>query len=79
MASARGLDWVDLGEGGVWRLMTRVPGATFDRAESSTQIHAAVQNLERTFGDRPVVTAMRAQLDALQQREKLRHNRYLLR
>jgi hypothetical protein len=45
----------------------------------ATQIHAAVQNLERTFGDRPVVTAMRAQLDALQQREKLRHNRYLLR
>ena len=47
MASGQGLDWVDLGERGVWRLMTRVPGATFDRADSSTQIHAAGDLLGR--------------------------------
>jgi Ser/Thr protein kinase RdoA (MazF antagonist) len=42
-----GADWIDLGPDGVWRLMTRVPGVAFDRAESPTQIQAAGELLGR--------------------------------
>ncbi len=45
--SGAGADWVDLGPDGVWRLMTRVPGVSFDRAESATQVHAAGELLGR--------------------------------
>jgi Ser/Thr protein kinase RdoA (MazF antagonist) len=54
-----GRPWVDLGERGVWRVMTRVPGVSFDASRGPGQIraaagllarfHGALQTLEHTF------------------------------
>ena len=45
-----GRPWVDLGEQGIWRLMTRVPGVSFDAARSPAQIRAAAHLLARFHG-----------------------------
>ncbi len=60
--SREGLPWVDLGEGGVWRLMDRLDGQTFDsldgergpaRARSAgaliARFHGALHDLGHTF------------------------------
>jgi Ser/Thr protein kinase RdoA (MazF antagonist) len=39
--SCQGRPWVDLGPGGVWRLMTLVEGAGFDGVQSLAQAHSA--------------------------------------
>jgi Ser/Thr protein kinase RdoA (MazF antagonist) len=54
-----GRPWVDLGPRGVWRVMTRVPGVSFDAPRDASQIraaagllarfHGALQTLEHTF------------------------------
>jgi len=33
--------WADLGEGGIWRVMTRLPGVSFDTIQSAAQARAA--------------------------------------
>ncbi len=48
--AADGADWIDLGPDGVWRLMTRVPGVTFDRPQSPGQVRAAGALLGRFHG-----------------------------
>jgi len=54
-----GRSWVELGAGGVWRLLTFVAGASFDTARSAAQakaagalagrFHAALSDLDYTF------------------------------
>jgi Ser/Thr protein kinase RdoA (MazF antagonist) len=54
-----GRPWADLGERGVWRVMTRVQGVSFDAPRNAEQIraaagllarfHGALQDLEHTF------------------------------
>ncbi|MBW2455907.1 MAG: aminoglycoside phosphotransferase family protein [Deltaproteobacteria bacterium] len=42
--------WADLGQDGVWRLMTHVAGASFDVAQSAAQAHAAGALVARFHG-----------------------------
>lgn len=42
--------WTDLGRGGVWRLMTRAPGVSFDAVEDPAQVRAAGAALARFHG-----------------------------
>ncbi len=59
LASRDGRWWVDLGDEGIWRLMTRLPGVSFDTIQSAAQaraaaarvgaFHAALGDLEFTF------------------------------
>lgn len=71
-----GADWVDLGADGVFRLMTRVPGVSFDRAQSAAQVastgellgrfHAALDGLAHDWcGGRPGVHDTAAHLATL--------------
>jgi Ser/Thr protein kinase RdoA (MazF antagonist) len=68
--------WVQLEDGSVWRLMTFVPGATFDRVQSAAQaraaaalvarFHDALDDFEHTFaGTRAGVHDTAAHLAAL--------------
>jgi Ser/Thr protein kinase RdoA (MazF antagonist) len=45
-----GRPWTDLGERGIWRVMTRVPGVSFDAPRSPAQIRAAARLLARFHG-----------------------------
>lgn len=54
-----GRPWADLGAEGIWRVMTRLPGVSFDRVQDPAQaraagalvgrFHAALEDLEHTF------------------------------
>lgn len=48
LVPSHGQPYADLGHDGLWRLMTRLPGVSFDTAESAEQLHAAGQ-LVATF------------------------------
>lgn len=41
LPAADGRPWADLGDDGIWRLMTRVPGVTFDTCSSLAQARSA--------------------------------------
>jgi Ser/Thr protein kinase RdoA (MazF antagonist) len=41
LLSASGRPWADLGPEGIWRVMTRLPGVSFDTVQTNTQAHAA--------------------------------------
>lgn len=45
-----GRPWLDMGEGGRWRLMTRVPGATFHHCRSPAQAASAARLVARFHG-----------------------------
>lgn len=45
-----GRPWVDLGEQGIWRVMTRIEGVGFDAARSPGQVRAAAGLLARFHG-----------------------------
>lgn len=59
LLSTTGRPWADLGPEGVWRVMTRLPGLSFDTVQSTTQaraagaqvgrFHAALADLDYTF------------------------------
>ncbi|MCA9635984.1 MAG: aminoglycoside phosphotransferase family protein [Myxococcales bacterium] len=61
LESAQGRPWVDLGEAGIWRVMTRIPGVTFDtlvgdraaQARSAgalvARFHGALRDLDHAF------------------------------
>ncbi len=59
LVSRSGRCWADLGPEGIWRVMTRLPGISFDRVRSAEQahaagamvgrFHAALDGLEHTF------------------------------
>jgi len=59
LVSREGRPWVDLGAEGIWRVMTRLPGLSFDRVQDAEQaraagalvgrFHAALEDLEHTF------------------------------
>jgi Ser/Thr protein kinase RdoA (MazF antagonist) len=45
-----GRPWADLGEAGIWRALTFIPGTTFDAVDSPAQAHAAGALLGRFHG-----------------------------
>ena len=59
LPSRSGRPWADLGEAGIWRAMTRIPGVSFDAVQSPAQaraagalvgrFHAALADLPYTF------------------------------
>jgi len=59
LVSRSGRPWADLGAEGIWRVMTRLPGLSFDEVQSPAQaraagalvgrFHAALGDLEHTF------------------------------
>lgn len=59
LVSRSGRPWADLGAAGIWRVMTRLPGVSFDRVQGPEQaraagalvgrFHAALDDLEHSF------------------------------
>lgn len=59
LTSRRGRPWADLGDAGIWRVMTRLPGVSFDTIQSAAQaraaaarvggFHGALHDLEHEF------------------------------
>lgn len=50
LASRGGRWWADLGPDGIWRVMTRVPGVSFDTIQSATQARAAAARVGAFHG-----------------------------
>ena len=47
LTTGDGARWADLADAGIWRAMTRVPGASFEAVQSPAQAHAAGQLVGR--------------------------------